>query len=125
MNITDYEIKGTTICECGHEFTIKDFQELNRIEEHGFYSNQIKHYSPAICPKCKKGIILLLKQKGQTYVVADTAIKKEQQSDKKDVEATIENEEQKEISQEFICPECKKVCKSKSGLMAHIKTHNN
>ena len=61
MEIRDYDIKGTTKCKCGHEFTLKDFQSLNRINQHGFYANNIKHYSPAICPNCKKEVILLLK----------------------------------------------------------------
>ena len=125
MNIEDYEIKGTTICECGHEFTMKDYKELNRIEKHGFYANQIKHYSPANCPNCKKEIILLLKQKGQTYVVVDIAIKKENEIKDKDITEPISQiEEEKETSNEFICPQCKKVCKNKSGLVAHIRTHN-
>ena len=114
MELKDYEIKGTTICECGHEFTMKDYQELNRINEHGFYANQIKHYSPAICPECKKETILLLKQKGQTYVVVDIATEK-----KKNINTELTGK------QEFICPECKKVCKNQLGLNAHMRTHTN
>ena len=114
MEITDYNIKGTTKCDCGHEFTLKDFQELNRINLHGFYANQIKHYSPAVCPECKKELILLLKQKGQTYVVVDTATKK----------GEINTESTNKI-EEFICPTCKKVCKNQLGLNAHMRTHTN
>jgi hypothetical protein len=33
------------------------------------------------------------------------------------------NKEGNNQSQEFICPECKKVCKNKVGLTAHMKTH--
>ncbi len=125
MDIKDYKIKRTTICECGHEFTIKDFVELNRINEHGFYSNQVQHYSPAICPECKKEVILLLKQKGQTYVVVDIATKKEEK--RKDIftEPISTIGDIKEISNEFICPQCKKVCKNQLGLNAHMRTHNN
>lgn len=137
MELKDYDIKGTTKCECGHEFTLKDFQSLNRINQHGFYANNIKHYSPAICPNCQKETILLLKQKGQTYVVIDIATKKqiiENDIDKGqagniendiDIEPTSQIQEESETSQEFICPECKKVCKNQLGLNAHMRTHTN
>lgn len=125
MNIKDYEVKGTKCCECGYEFTIKDFAELKRINEPGFYANQVKHYSPAICPNCHKEIILLLKQVGQTYVVVDIAIKKEKEDNSNTgIEPTIKNDKEKETSKEFICPECQKVCKNQLGLNAHIRTHN-
>ena len=121
MEIRDYDIKGTTKCECGHEFTMKDFQNLNRINQHGFYANNIKHFSPAICPDCKKEVILFLKQKGQTYVIVDIATKKD------DVATLPTNpiEEKEQQSQEFICPDCKKVCKNQLGLNAHMRTHTN
>ncbi len=114
MDIKNYDVKGTTKCSCEYEFTIKDFIELKRINEPGFYSNQVKHYSRAKCPNCNKNTILLLKQVGQTYKVIDIATKKEPK---------IENTEQKEETQGFICPECKKICKSQLGLNAHIKSH--
>ena len=125
MNLKDYEIKKTTTCECGHDFNIKDFVKLNRINEHGFYSNQVQHYSPAICPKCKKEVILLLKQKGQTYVVIDIATKKNENTKNIVTEPTSIIETKNETSNEFICPQCKKVCKNQLGLNAHMRTHNN
>ena len=125
MELKDYEVKGTTVCECGHEFTMKDYQELERIEEHGFYANQVKHYSKAICPDCKKEVILLLKQKGQTYVIVNIASKKKETIENIVTEATRQIEEEKETTQEFICPTCKKVCKNQLGLNAHMRTHTN
>lgn len=126
FNSKDYEIKNTTRCECGHEFTIKDFIELKRINEPRFYANQVKHYSPTKCPTCNKETILLLKQVGQTYAVVDTAVLK-QQAKAKNTVAESENkiETKKETTQEFICPECKKVCKNQLGLNAHMRTHQN
>lgn len=112
MNTTDYDVKGSKLCECGHEFTMNDFTELKRINEQGFYANQVKHYSPTICPKCHKETILLLKQVGQTYNVIDIATK-----NSTEINSIIKNNE-------LICPECKKVCKSKLGLTAHLKAHN-
>lgn len=129
MDIKDYEVKGTTNCECGHCFNMLDYTELKRINEYGFYSNQVKHYSPTQCPACKKETLLLLKQVGQTYAVVDIATKKQNQNDENAknnvLEPTIKDEEPKEINNEFICPECKKVCKNKLGLNAHMKTHQN
>lgn len=125
MNIKDYEVKGTKHCECGYEFTIKDFTELKRINEHAFYSNQVKHYSPAQCPKCQKETLLLLKQVGQTYAVVDIATKKNEKDNANIIiEPTIKNEEEKEIIKEFICPECQKVCKNQLGLNVHLRTHD-
>ncbi len=127
FKIKDYEIRNTTQCECGHEFSMKDFTELKRINEPGFYANQVKHYSPTKCPSCKIGTVLLLKQVGQTYVVVDTAISKEIKHHTEEAVTESENkmEEEKEIMQEFICPECKKVCKNQLGLNAHMRTHQN
>ena len=134
MELKDYQIRGTTKCECGHEFTLKDFQSLNRINQHGFYANNIKHYSPAICPNCKKETILLLKQKGQTYVVIDIAIKKQviENNTFEEHKSQVQNEAINTIdndinieSTSFICPTCKKVCKNQLGLNAHMRTHTN
>lgn len=119
MDIKNYNIKGTPKCDCGHNFTIQDYIELKSLNVPGFYGNNIKHYSPAKCPNCNKEVLLLLKQAGQTYKIIDIATKKEIVK-----VPTIENEAQKETIQEFICPVCKKVCKSQIGLNSHIKTHN-
>lgn len=37
----------------------------------------------------------------------------------------IENKEENKQDEEFICSICKKVCKNKSGLTAHMRTHQN
>jgi len=127
LKIEDYEIRNTTQCECGHEFSMKDFTKLKRINEPGFYANQVKHYSPTKCPSCGKEIVLLLKQIGQTYAVIDTAVSKEAKDNTEKVVTESESkiEEEKETTQEFICPECKKVCKNQLGLNAHMRTHQN
>lgn len=107
----EYNIKGTTKCECGHNFNMLDFTELKRLNIQGFYGNQLKHYSPCKCPSCHKETLLLLKQVGQTYAVIDiaTLIKKQEEE--------IENQ------QDFICTKCKKVCKNQLGLKAHMRAH--
>lgn len=129
FKIKDYEIKNTTQCECGHEFTMKDFTELKRINEQGFYGNQIKHYSPVKCPHCQKETILLLKQVGQTYAIVDIAVPKEVKDNSETENVITESgskiEEEKEIIKEFICPNCQKVCKNQLGLNAHMRTHQN
>ena len=118
VDITKYEIRNKTTCDCGYEFTLKDVNGLVNIEQSGFYGNVIDAGSEVICPKCHKEVLLLLQQKGQTYEIIDTATPK--------VVNQSENDNRNDLSednQEFICPECKKVCKSQIGLNSHIKTH--
>ena len=117
----EYEIRGTKKCNCGHEFKVEEIEELKRINQPGFYGNIVKHYAHTKCRKCGKKIILLLKQKGQTYVVLDTATEKENAT----TVPIINVEKEKDINNEFICEICGKVCKSQIGLNSHLKTHEN
>jgi hypothetical protein len=123
MDITNYNVKDTIKCECKHEFDIHEINGLLPIDNHGFYSNIVKTCSKVYCPKCNKETLLLLKQKGQTWEILGIATKKEDES-KLIRQELIENKEEKDTKQEFICPVCQKVCKNKLGLNAHIKTHN-
>lgn len=130
--LENMKIKNTTICECGREFVITDIQKLERIDNKNFYSGVVKHYSKAICPKCGKEVILLLKQVGQTYKVLniaeniETLIEKDNEKiENPYIETTIDNNETNIESNELICPVCKKECKNKSGLTAHMRTHEN
>ena len=93
MNIKDYNIKGTTKCDCGHNFTMQDYKELKSLNLPGFYGNNVKYYSPAECPNCHKEALLLLKQTGQTYKIIDIAIRKQTS-----ISSTIKNETPKETS---------------------------
>lgn len=120
MDIKNYNVKGTTKCDCGHIYTMQDYIELKSLNVPGFYGNNIKHYSPAKCPNCHREALLLLKQVGQTYKIIDIAIKKQTIET-----STSKNETIKETIPDFICPTCKKVCKSQLGLNAHIRSHNN
>lgn len=121
LNFKNYNIQDTVICECGYEFNLKNITKLEKINSHGFYSNIVKHYSKTMCPNCKKETILLLKQKGQTWEILSIANPKLNTEN----QVKIENKEKNINNQEFfICPECKKVCKSQFGLNAHMKTHN-
>lgn len=136
--LTDYEIQGKTECKCGHLFDIKDMKELERINQPGFYGNITKHCSHIKCPNCGREVLLLIKQAGQTYKVIDVGIKK---SPKENVQETVKTytenvqtiedkpstaiEEEKQTSNELICPVCGKACKSKIGLNAHMKVHQN
>lgn len=126
----EYEIRSSTKCDCGYDFTVKDMEQLKRINQPGFYGNAVKHYSHAKCPNCGKDVVLLMKQVGQTYKVIDTASMKNVEASNKTAE-TVENEsnanvESKEInSNEIICPICGKACKSQIGYNSHMKTHQN
>ena len=121
LDIKNFKIQDSTKCKCGYEFVIQDMTDLRRIDEHGFYANIVKHCSFTRCPKCNQETLLLLRQKGQTWEILNTAISKEIET--KIEEPQNENKEEKTEGQEFICPECQKVCKNKIGLNAHMKTH--
>lgn len=146
--LENMKIKNTTICECEREFVITDIQKLERVDDKNFYSGVVKHYSKAICPKCGKEVILLLKQVGQTYKVINIAeyghvtaglltttenneetLHKTElnlaQNKTASITTNLENNEVNTESNELICPVCKKECKNKSGLTAHIRTHEN
>lgn len=137
MNLQDYKIKNSTKCDCGYEFTIKDMTELKRINDSKFYGGNIKHVSATHCPLCLRNTLLLLKQVGQTYKIIDIA-----QKDRATIEAkTITVDENANVitdnnieqtqkssnesnteSNECICPNCKRVFKTKQGLAVHAKT---
>lgn len=128
--LDNIKIKNTTKCDCGREFIINDIQKLERINDKTFYSGVVKHYSKATCPNCGKEIVLLLKQVGQTYKVINIAEKIENisnnvgiETEHIEIETTIKNDKEKIQSDELICPVCKKECKSKSGMLAHMRTH--
>lgn len=123
LDMQQLEIKNTTKCDCGHEFTLQDMTELNRIDKHGFYANVVKHFSNTKCPNCNKDTTLLLKQKGQTWEIVSLAFNKKAENTVEG--ATTKNEDISIQSQEFICPVCEKVCKSQIGLNSHMKTHQN
>lgn len=119
MNLQDYKIKNSTTCDCGYEFTIRNLTELKRINDEKFYGGNVKHVSETMCPLCLRKTLLLLKQVGQTYKVIDIA----QKDRDNNVEYTrINSNEQNTSNNEFICPNCKKVFKTKSGLTVHAKT---
>lgn len=128
-----YDVKNRTVCDCGYEFNLQDMEKLTKINQPGFYGNIVKHYSPAKCKHCGKNVILLLKQAGQTYKIIDIAcenVKEHINNDSKNVQVIVNQsskaiEENNKNSQEFICPVCKKVCKSQIGLNSHMKTHQN
>lgn len=129
VDVKELQILNTTKCTCGHQFTLKDFIKLEKLQDtHGFYANLVKHYSKSKCPNCKKEVILLLKQVGQTWEIMNTAITKNMnitENNKSTGETNSNLSKEKTTNQEFICPVCKKVCKSQIGLNSHIKTHQN
>lgn len=120
MNLRNYKIKGSTKCDCGYEFTLKDFQELRRIKEEGFYGNRAKHYSPSVCPECNKDTFLFLKQSGQTWAIIDIAQEKVHDRKPKIKE---EPKVEETPASEFVCEVCGQVCKNKSGLSSHMRRH--
>lgn len=125
IELKDYIIQDTNVCECGHEFILNDIAELSRIDEHGFYANIIKNCSLTKCPKCNKEKLLLLKQKGQTWEILSIATKKNTKTENTIKEAESQNEKETEESKDFICPTCQKVCKNQLGLNAHMRIHEN
>lgn len=119
FNLLDFEVKNTTKCSCGHVFDIEDMADLRKIRQDGFYGNVVKHGSFVCCPNCKKETWLLLKQKGQTYVVLDIAVEKDVPSD-----VLIPDVEHQVLDNDtFMCSTCGKVCKSQAGLNSHMKIH--
>lgn len=133
LNVKELRILNTTKCECGHEFTLKDIKSIDRINEQGFYSNIVKNYSESKCPQCGKTKILLVKQVGQTWKIVNIATTDELQTMKVQLmtsqvvttQPETKNKTNNTLTNEFICPVCEKVCKSKIGLNSHIKTHQN
>lgn len=130
MDLQDYKIKNSTTCDCGYDFTIHDMTELKRVNDSKFYGGNIKHVSETHCPLCLRKTLLLLKQVGQTYKVIDIAQKdkpiieaKRIVIDNNGVEQTqINSNKTNNVGNEFICPNCQKSFKSKSGLSIHSKT---
>ena len=137
MNLQDYKIKNSTKCDCGYEFTIKDMTELKRINDSKFYGGNIKHVSATHCPLCLRNTLLLLKQVGQTYKVIDIAQKDRATIEAKTItvdenanvitdnsieQTRISSNESNKESNECICPNCKRVFKTKQGLAVHAKT---
>lgn len=137
MNLQDYKIKNSTKCDCGYEFTIKDMTELKRINDSKFYGGNIKHVSATHCPLCLRSTLLLLKQVGQTYKVIDIAQKDRATIEAKTItvdenanvitdnsieQTQISSNESNKESNECICPNCKRVFKTKQGLAVHAKT---
>ena len=123
MDLQDYKIKNKTTCDCGYQFTVHDITELKRIAEDKFYGGAIKHVSETKCPLCLKRTLLFLKQVGQTYEVKDIAQKDRDIIESNSVERTqINSDESNTVNNEFICPNCKRAFKSKSGLTNHIKS---
>ena len=152
IDVKELKILNQKGCRCDfYEFSLADVKSIEFLQDaHGFYGNLVKHYSKVICPECGKETIVLLKQLGQTWEIMNTAIsaneiviEKSENSESKSenvevskqiIEKVIENtaeqtesqnEQENNSSEEYICPKCKKVCKNKCGLSAHMKTHQN
>ena len=133
MDLQDYKIKNSTTCDCGYEFTIRDLTELKRINDSKFYGGNIKHVSETHCPLCLRKTLLLLKQVGQTYKIIDiaqkdiaTSVEQTKVSNVMNIDTTeptqIGRETINDTNNELICPNCKRVFKSKQGLAAHSRT---
>lgn len=129
MDLQDYKIKNSTICDCGYHFTVHNITELKRIGDDKFYGGVIRHVSETKCPLCMKKTLLFLKQVGQTYEVKDIAQKDRDsiekiisQTDNSTEQAQITSNENNSESNELICPNCKRSFKNKSGLTNHMKS---
>ncbi|MEI3390154.1 MAG: C2H2-type zinc finger protein [Clostridia bacterium] len=130
MNYHGYELENGQVCKCGYEFKINDITKLQRVGE-TLYGGTVRHLSKTNCPCCNRETLLLLKQQGQTYVIKGIMQKELSKIDNstntstKEVteEPRINSEESETISNEFICPVCKRIFKNKSGLTNHMKVH--
>lgn len=125
MDLQDYKIKNSAKCDCGYEFTIHDLTELKRINDNKFYGGNIKHISETHCPLCNKDALLLLKQVGQTYKVIDIAQKNKtikEVNTGTTGHAQISSETINDTDSELICPNCKRVFKTKQGLARHMQS---
>lgn len=130
MDLQEYKIKNSTKCDCGYEFTIHNLTELKRINDTKFYGGNIKHVSETRCPLCLRKTLLLLKQVGQTYKVIDIAQKDRPIIESKTLTIDENSTEQTQIdfnefnttNNELICPNCKRVFKTKQGLAVHSKS---
>lgn len=131
MELQDYKLKNSTVCDCGHAFTVHDMTQLKRLDK-PIYGGNVKHVSETRCPNCSKETLLLLKQVSQSYEVVDIAQKNkvapkveivEEVEDINTAEVSkINSNEPTDNSNEFICQKCKKVFKTKQGLAVHAKT---
>ena len=126
LNIEEYDIKNNVRCKCGRDFDIHDITKLETLNQHGFYGGVVKNYSHAECPVCHRKAVLLLKQKGQTWEIINIAVPKAVPEEEIKIYKPKEQETLKEekTSNELECKVCGKVCKSKTGLIAHMRTHN-
>ena len=139
IDVKELRILNQKGCRCGYyEFTLEDVKSVDMLQDaHGFYGNLVKHYSEVKCPECGKETILLLKQIGQTWEIMNTAIGLNEividnnKSDNENMEelqkeqTLIENKQENNSSEEFICSECGRAFKNKSGLNSHMRTHQN
>lgn len=135
IDVKELNILNRKNCICGnHGFTLADVKSVEPLQDaHGFYGNLVKHYAKIECPVCHRKTILLLKQAGQSWDIMNTAVTNDMnktivvqtKTQIAKVQPEITNKEEKNNSNEFICPVCKKVCKSKIGLNSHMKTHQN
>ncbi len=129
MELKELNIKTNNICECGYKFNIHDITKLERIEDNSFFGGIVKHYSKTYCSNCGKETILLLKQAGQTYTIKGIGTNNNRNEELVKTHSeniqNVENNQDNTNSNEFICPVCQKVCKSKIGYSSHMKTHEN
>ena len=133
VNLRELLLKGRTTCDCGHTFIANDIKGLMQNKDYQFYGGRVAYYSETICPDCKKECVILLEPYNSTYRVIDIGIDpnkkeiivEEQKTEQVNTEVNsfeqVEEKEEKK-SNEFICPNCKKVLKSKSGLTNHKKS---
>lgn len=132
LNFENYNIKNNIKCDCGRDFDIHDITKLEPLNQHGFYGGIVNNFSHAVCPVCHRKAILLLLQKGQTWEILNIAVPKEQvKTVAKPINVIKKNETVKDtvdtvdtVNDGLTCSICGKVCKSKSGLTAHMRTHN-
>ena len=118
VNLRELKLKGKIICDCGHVFTADNITELVQNNDYQFYGGRVAYYSKAKCPNCKKEVVLLLESYDCSYRVIDIG----EEIKHTEFEEEIENEKQEEISNEIICPKCKRAFKTKSGLKIHEKS---
>lgn len=129
MDLRALKLRNRKTCDCGHEFTNQDVKPpIVMNKDYRYYGGRVECYTRAICPECGQEYYLLLESYDNKYRVIDIAAdsNKPEVIEKPQEEQIIEEKQeetseeiQEEIQEGFICDNCGREFKSKSGLASH------
>lgn len=125
MELRDLILKHRKTCDCGHEFSNQDIQPpIIMNKDYKYYGGRVECYVKTKCPNCGQEVYILLESYDNKYRVIDIA---EDPNKPEAIEEPIVEEKQEEtiektqeeIQEGFICDNCGREFKSKSGLTSH------